>query len=279
VFVIPIRTWTREFRLHTDCRQAARVLAFMKTRPEIQGAALELTDLVVQRVDGFYRLVLPDGSMVEGTALHLLAMMHRIAFASFVEETPGAPLIHAASVRVGGTPVLLVGAEGSGKTTLVLHLIERGHVVEGDEHVLVRETDLVARPRMLHVKASSLAFAPTLAKRICRAPSIADWEGSLIYAVSPAIGGRPWRLTDMRAPHIVLLEPNHGGRTVAKPVSVDRAFNRLLTRCLLPNSGKALAVGRLRRVAREAQAWEMTLGDLSGAERHLRASLDFQNRA
>ena len=32
---------------------------------------------------------------------------------------------------------------------------------------------------------------------------------------------------------------------------------------------QAEAAARLRRVAREAQAWEMSLGDLEGAEKHL----------
>ncbi len=270
MFVIPIRTLTREFRLHTDCRQAARVLAYIETRPKICGTALEPVDLLVQRLGEFYRLALPGSGTVEGTAFHLLDTMHRVVFTSFIEEVPGAPLIHAASVRVGGVPVLLVGAKGSGKTTLALHLMERGHVVEGDEHVAVRETDLVPRPRTLRVKASSSRFAPALARRIRRAPSIADGNGSLIYAVSPAVGGKPWRIAAMRAPCVVFLEPNHGGHTVAKPVSVDRAFNRLLGRCLLPVA-KAPAAARLRRVAREAQAWEMSLGDLEGAERHLTA--------
>jgi hypothetical protein len=223
---------------------------------------------MVQRVDGFYRLALPASGVVEGTAFHLLDMIHRVVFTSFIEEVPGAPLLHAASVRVDGVPILLVGAKGSGKTTLVLHLMERGYGVEGDEHVAVRETDFVTRPRTLRVKASSSRFAPALARRIRRAPSIADWNGTLIYAVSPAIGGKPWRIAPMRAPQIVFLEPNHGGHTVAKPISVDRAFSRLLAHCLLPDA-KGPAAARLRRVAREAQAWEMSLGELEGAERHL----------
>jgi hypothetical protein len=271
VFVIPVRTLTREFRLLTDCRQAARTFAYIEARPEISTAAVASVELVVERSYGFYRLALPDGGVVEGTAIHLLDIVHRLIFAHLDEEAPGAPLIHAASVRVGDVPILLIGAKASGKTTLVLHLLAKGHVVEGDEHVVVYEPDLFARPRTLRVKAGSLAFAPALAAQIRHAPSILDWNGCPIYAVSPSIGGRPWRIWAMRARHLVFLEPNHGGHTAAKPISTDHAFGLLMTRCLLPNTGRAEAAARLRRVAREAQSWEMSLGDLPGAERHLLA--------
>jgi len=266
--VILIRTLTREFRIHVDAQDAAGVLAYIETRPQICGPALRSIDLVVRRVGGFYHLALPDGIVAEGTASHLLDAIHQATFKSFVEEVPGAPLIHGASIRIDGAPILLIGATGTGKTTLALRLVERGHVVEGDEHVAVRASDLVARPRTLRVKADSSRFVPTLATEILAAPSIPEWNGSLIYSVSPAIGGNPWQIAPILAPTLVFLEPNHGGHTVAKPVSVERAFGCLMAACLMPN-GKAEAAARLRRVAREAQAWEMSLGDLEGAEKHL----------
>jgi energy-coupling factor transporter ATP-binding protein EcfA2 len=271
VLVIPVRTLTREFRLRTDCRRAARIFAYVDTRPEISGAVLEPVDLAVERDEGFYRLRLSDGRLVEGTAIYVLETVHRLILGQLGQEAPGAPLIHAACARVRDLPVLLVGAKGSGKTTLVLHLLARGYGVEGDEHVVVRGTDLVTRPRNLRVKQGSLTLVPTLASAIRRAPSVADWNGLPIYAVSPSIAGRPWRIGAMRARHLVFLEPNHGGHTVAKPISTDRAFALLMARCLLPDTGKAQAVARLRAVAREAQSWEMSLGDLAGAERHLLA--------
>ena len=271
MFVIPVRTLTREFRLLTDCRQAARTFAYVETRPQISGAVLEPVDLVVERTQGFYRLLLPDAGLVEGTAIHVLDAVHRFIFGHLTQEVPGAPLIHGASARVRDVPVLLIGAKASGKTTLVLHLIAQGHPVEGDEHVVVREADLVARPRTLRVKEASLMLAPRLASAIRGAPWLPDWNGSAIYAISPAIAGQPWRIAPMRARHLVFLEPNHGGHTAAKPISTDHAFALLMARCLLPDTGRARAAARLRRVAREAQSWEMSLGDLSGAERHLLA--------
>jgi hypothetical protein len=270
VFVIPIRTLTRELRLRTACRRAARTLAFIKTCPEISGARLESTDLEVERRGGFYRLALPDGSITEGTALHLLHTVGHLRQTCLKDELLGAPLIRAASVRVRNTPFLLVGERRSGKTTLVLRLIERGFAVEGDEFVAVLDATVVTCPRTLRVQTSSLDFVATLASRIRRAPFIAGTDGSRVYAVSPDIGGQFWRIAPSRVSRIVFLRPNHGGYTVAKPISTAFAFSRLMSQSLLPDS-KAEGVARLRRIASAGPAWEMGLGDLAGAERHLTA--------
>jgi hypothetical protein len=266
--VIATRTLTREFRLHVDCRRAARVLAYIEARPEISGATFETVDLVVHRVGNFYRIALPDGVIAEGTALHLLDAMHRVTICSFIDEVPGAPLIHAASIRVGGSSMLLIGDKGVGKTTLALYLIERGYIVEGDEHVAVREGDLMARPRTLRVKADSSRFVPKLVDKVHNSPAVEEWNGSAIYAVSPSIGGNSWRIAPFSASHLVFLEPNYGGHSVARTISAERALSRLLKQSLLPDP-RGPAAARLRNVARQAKAWEMSLGDLAGAERHL----------
>jgi hypothetical protein len=271
VSVICIRTLTHEVRVLTDCGQAARKLVYLETRPQILIPPPAVAEVQIERAHGFYRFSLPNGGMVEGSALHVLEALHRFILTLLEEEAPGAPLIHAGSVCLAGVPMLLIGAKSSGKTTLVLELLANGHGVEGDEHVVVREFDLIARPRTLRVKASSLTLVPRLADRIRRAPAILDWKSCPIYAVSPAIAGKEWRISPMQPKHIIFLEANHGGHTVAKSITTEEAFRRLLSRCLLPRTAQSGAVARLRRVTRQTQAWEMSLGDLLGAERHLLA--------
>ena len=224
VSVICIRTLTHEFRVLTDCPQAARTLAYVETRPQILIPPPAVAELQVERAHGFYRLSLPKGGMVEGSALHLLDALHRFILALLEEEAPGAPLIHAGSICLEGVPMLLIGGKSSGKTTLALELLANGHVVEGDEHVIVRESDLIARPRTLRVKASSLTLVPGLADRIRQTPSVLDWESCPIYAVSPAIVGNKWEISPMHPRHIIFLEANHGGHTVAKPITTEEAF-------------------------------------------------------
>jgi hypothetical protein len=126
----------------------------------------------------------------------------------------------------------------------------------------------MARPRTLRVKADSSRFVPKLVDKVCASPSIEEWNGSPIYAVSPSIGGNPWCIAPIFLPHLVFLEPNYGGHSVAKPISADRALSRLLAQCLFPDA-KGAAAARLRRLAQQTRAWEMSLGDLAGAERHL----------
>ena len=93
--------------------------------------------------------------------------------------------------------------------------------VEGDEHVVVREFDLIARPRTLRVKASSLTLVPGLADRIRHTPSILDWKSCPNLRRKSGNRREEWRISPMRPKHIIFLEANHGGHTVAKPITTE----------------------------------------------------------
>jgi hypothetical protein len=267
---VVVRTLTREYRLTTDSDEVAGSLAFMAIAPEIAGADLEVVNIPVEEDSGFLRLRLPDGEMVEGTAAHLLGKLHGFIFRD-VSEAASTPFVHGATV-IGptGNRVLLVGHKACGKTTLVLRLLSEGFLVEGDEHVLIRENDAVARPRTLRVKAGSLPLVPELAAAIARSPFIRTWDGVVIYAVNPEIAGQPWRITAGRIDQLVFLEANHGGRSVMGPVSRDQSFRGLMAGCLMPARGVAAAAARLRRLAAETAGYRLQVGDLDGAVRHLR---------
>ncbi len=59
-----------------------------------------------------------------------------------------------------------VANKGTGKTTLLCHLLSVGAACEGDENIIVRDDDVIARPRLLHVKEGSLPRLPELSRRI-----------------------------------------------------------------------------------------------------------------
>lgn len=267
---IVCRTLRREYRLHPPSEEIAQLLRFVEAEPELQASPpLEVFDIPVRLRDGFLVATLPSGEVVEGTPNHVVSAMHRIVLADLVEGEPGAPFLHGASVMIDGRRILLVGHKGSGKSTLALHLALAGREVEGDEHLVIRENAVVARPRTLRVKEGSLRLVAQLPDQVWRAPYLHNWDGSIIRSISPALGGQPWVIRAGKLDAAVFLVANHGGRSAARPISGKEAFGRLMSEVMLPRTGVATAAGRLRRVATEVPAYQLLLGDLATAEWHL----------
>ncbi|KQW78961.1 hypothetical protein ASC89_11670 [Devosia sp. Root413D1] len=244
-------------------------MRFVEAAPELPALPLEVLDIPVRFRDGFLAATLPSGELVEGTPNHVLSAMHRIILADLVEGEPGAPFLHGATVMIGGRRVLLVGHKGSGKSTLALHLALAGYDVEGDEHLVIRDSEVVARPRTLRVKEGSLHLVAKLPDQVWQAPSVHNWDGSIVRSISPAVGGRPWAIRPGRLDAMVFLVANHGGRSAARPIVSKDAFGRLMGEVMLPRTGVAAAAGRLRQVAVEVPAYQLLLGDLATAEWHL----------
>ena len=266
---IVCRTLRREYRLHSPSDEVAPLLRFVEAAPDLPAPPLEVIDIPVRFCDGFLVATLPSGELVEGTPNHVLSAMHRIILADLVEGEPGAPFLHGATVMIAGRRVLLVGHKGSGKSTLSLHLVLAGHEVEGDEHLVIRDSEVVARPRTLRVKEGSLRLVSGLPDQVWEAPYIHNWDGAVIRSISPAVGGRPWVIRPGKLDAMVFLVANHGGRSAARPIPGKDAFGRLMGEVMLPRTGVATAAGRLRRVAMEVPAYQLLLGDLATAEWHL----------
>lgn len=266
---IVCRTLRREYRLHSPSYEVASLLRFVEAAPDLPAPPPEIVDIAVRWRDGFLVATLPSGELVEGTPNHVLTAMHRVILADLVEGEPGAPFLHGATVMIGGRRVLLVGHKGAGKSTLALHLVLAGHDVEGDEHLVVRDSEVVARPRTLRVKEGSLRLVAAVPEQVWEAPRVHNWDGSIIRAISPEVGGRPWVIRPGRLDAMVFLVANHGGRSAARPIPGKDAFGRLMGEVMLPRTGVATAAGRLRRVAMEVPAYQLLLGDLATAEWHL----------
>ena len=262
------RTLTREYRLACPSAEIAEALAFVGADPEIAGAALQPMVLAVAESRGFLRLELPGGPRLEGDAQHVMSALHGL----FAQETMNAEsdccLVHCATIVHPERPsarILVVGQAGAGKTTLTLKLLDAGYAVEGDEHYLVWARRAIARPRRLRVKGGSLALVPRLAAAIAASPRIAFWDGAPLYAVDPAVAGRPWRIAEGRVEHIVFLEPNHGGLSHIKPIGAREGLRRLLSESVLPKGAVGPAAARLRGIVANARLHALLLGDLDRA--------------
>ena len=245
----------------------------MTIDPEIVGRALDAVDLKIEDNQGFYRVELPNGVASEGTSSHCLDVLHGFLIWDLMRSHAGHPLMHGATVVIDGKRLLITGDKGTGKTTLALFLLTRGHTVEGDEHQLILPDSVVARPRTLRVKPQSLNIIDGLPPIISLSPLYPLQNGTPVYAVNPAIFGRPWRITAGPLHGVVFAQSNHGGRSVAARLSVDEAFGRLMANSYFLKSGYGgygQIAGRLRRLAQETPGYLLRLGDLESAEWHLR---------
>lgn len=263
-----VRTLRREYQIAMPDRETARSLAFMEIAPEIVGVELEPVRLRVEREYGFLSLMLPSGKRVAGTAIHLITKLHSLIMADVLRTEPGAAFLHCSTIVGPRGRAALIGAKGTGKTTLALKLAAAGHLVEGDEHLVIGE-DVVARPRTMRVKQGSLLALPEWANDISRLPFIENWDGGRIYSVNPTIFGTPWRIARGALDRLIFIEANHGGRSVIRPVSPDDAFRQLLPHVMMPSHGIAKAASRLRQLCHTLPAYRLALGDLAGAQHHL----------
>lgn len=258
--------------VHFHCldERLAKRFEFLAAEPDLHELPETIVDVhTCVAHKGFYDFAPPyDGH--PGTSHHLLHRAHQILRHLMVAETPGCPIIHGASIVVDGKRILLMAGKGVGKTTLSLKCLAAGLTVEGDEHVVVRDRDLVARPRTLRVKQGSIAVLPELAPQIVGSPHIADWNGDLIYSVVPRLAGQKWAIRPGRADALVFLTANHGGISSIKPLTANEAFERLIKTTYLPDVYRAAAFGRLRILVAGAQCTEMRLGCLETAVWHLR---------
>lgn len=94
--------------------------------------------------------------------------------------------IHAALVEVNGSLVAIAGPSGAGKTTLVTELALAGHDLHGDEAVFVRDGEVLALPRPLHLKTGGLGVPPALASV---AGTVLDYVDPLVVIDPAAIVG------------------------------------------------------------------------------------------
>jgi hypothetical protein len=262
------RTLTREYRIVCPDAATAEDFAFLAASPEIVGADLATTTLVIENEQGFLRLDMPGGPRLEGDAQHIMSMLHGL----FINEVLGVEdngcLVHCATVVHPNRPssrILVVGEAGAGKTTLTLRLLDAGYAVEGDENFIVWPRRAMARPRTFRVKAGSLAHVPRLAAAIAASPHIDFWDGAPLYAVDPAIAGRPWRIAEGVVENVLFLEPNHGGLSRIKPIGANEGLRRLLAETILPVAGLGPAVARLRGILVKARLFALLVGDLDRA--------------
>jgi hypothetical protein len=264
---VTARTW---FRRVTLCAAEPEILAairYLECDPEIAAPPVEDVVFSIERYRSYFRIV-RNGELVreqmspQGVTESLHAELMFLSLADF----PAASVFHAASLRRGGRRLLLVGPKGGGKTILTFRLIREGYDFEGDEHVFVTPDGVVPRPRCLRVKESAAGLLPDLARLLATAPYYQCSPGPKTYNLDPRTAGAlSWRIERGRVDAVILLRPNHGGYSSARPLPPLEAVREVMQECALPETGRAAAIGAIAKTIGGAQAFDLSLGELDGA--------------
>lgn len=270
MLTVSVRTLRHEFVIRAPDRKTADTLRFMQARPRIPDEPAERIDIEVSRSCGFLSLSLPGYARHEGTAQSILNELHGFHFDLTRAEFPEAALIHGGCLTFEDGHTVVVGDKGAGKTTLLACLATEGWPVCGDEHVVLGSGGATPRPRSLRIKPGTLRYLPPHAREtVLKAPFTVDWQGAPIHAVEPFALSVDWVLRRRPIRNLVFLSGNHGGHSRLSRIGFDDAMARLLLNAILPQQGRARALGEVAAVARSARCWELRNGQLKETARHL----------
>jgi hypothetical protein len=175
--------------------------------------------------------------------------------ALFASAHPDLLWVHAAAATLDGTAVLLVGAAGAGKSTLVVSLVEQSWRLLGDDVVGIRPGRWEALP---------LPFSP----EVRRQPD-QPWEEAHALLERPKDVVRLLRTQVARAPAPVVTMvfpeyvPGPGDSAVIAPTTVVSAAQALAAHCAIDDRPKTLS--EVFRFARAVPSYRLRYRDSTAA--------------
>lgn len=202
----------------------------------------------------------------EAAAETIHVRAHRRAFE--LASLAGWVRVHAATVDLDGTRVLLVGPSGAGKTTFATRLLLDGAQVQGDESVLVRPGTSLAVPRSLHLKPGYDDWLPELAPIAATLPAVGD-----VTMLDPARLGRPLRLQTAPVEHVVILGPPDTEGVVCEPADGGVILEALLVDAFPLAETKSRMIATLAGAIADARGHRLTVGPPDAMVETLRAAV------
>lgn len=194
-------------------------------------------------------VVIADGvSLVEGVdpvraVDTAYGHLHRVAFER--AEAAGWIRVHGAVADLPAGRVVIVGAPGTGKSTLAAQLLLSGADVSGDEWLLARDGTVLAFPRRFHLDSTALDVLPGLASlwsALATMPSHDAAAGNgLRRAIDPLDLGRPWVIGPRPVTALLFLARRHHGANVIERQSSLAAVEQLLAQMFDPDTVSAPA--------------------------------------
>jgi hypothetical protein len=216
--------------------------------------------------DGGYALY-RGGELVSTTSSPSSVLRHLFwdVNRNVIERTRGLLLFHASAVELGGRAVVFPAPMGSGKTTLVSGLIQRGARYLTDEAVAIAPTDLRIRPypKPLSIDTGSWEVLRDLRPRVDR--SLEPFLEAGWYV--PAAGIRRDVIGAPCVPRLVIAPRyERGVPTDLVPIRRSEALVTLAENCFnITDFGPRRSMEILARVVRSSRCYRLTVGDLGDA--------------
>jgi hypothetical protein len=210
------------------------------------GAPADLPAVTVRRAGTAWSVTDRGGTCRCATSIEVAEAVEYALTQAFLALVPDAVHLHAAAVLQGDGATVLVGGEGSGKTSLAFWLSRRGHPVLGDDVALVRAGSRVdAFKRLFKVDPAVLleAALPVEHTRL--------WEPGASTAWYDPSDGAGWA-NDARIASLVLLERGAGRGERLRPLRRSEALSTVLSHLLATGVHGSAAFASLADAVRGA---------------------------
>ena len=178
---------------------------------------------------------------------------------AFVGATPDLIWLHASAASVDGAAILLAGPAGSGKSSLLLQLIDCGWHLLADDAVALRRDrgDALPLPFSPEVRAASCEFEQD-------EPGFLAQPKTLVTIAPNRVASKPAAVSAIVFPEYA----RHASRAVMTPLTVVSAAQALATQVLGDHEG-GRNIAELFHLAGEVPAYRLHYGDSSAAGREL----------
>ncbi|MCP5159233.1 MAG: hypothetical protein H6975_07390 [Gammaproteobacteria bacterium] len=216
-------------------------------------------------------LLLEEGDFLEavGTREDVLHVIYTRVYRRMLERfvLAGWTVLHGAVAKIGDHRLLLLGHKGVGKTSLATRLLYSGHCIEGDEIALERSSQVIALPRLFHLKPGIERQVPELEPVIGQLPT--QPSGAIdILALDPTVLGFDWRIDAGPIDTLIWIIANHGGQTRLEPCAPFEMIRYILESSLGWGETRDVLVAAASRLGRNG-GYTLILGNTHDAAHRL----------
>jgi len=196
-------------------------------------------------------------------AYALLSLIHKQAFQGISNHLR----VHAACAEYRGSRFIVIGDKGAGKTSLMLKLLlsRDGFQVNGDEMVLIDNSQAMPFPRRFHVKSGYMSLFKSFQSAMEASPKFQVSPSHWLYAFSPAEAGFEWDIDYKPIQGIYFLTPNHGRGTFVEKCSRLQMLQNIMPLSYLSPSGEQLKIPRFCDLINTVKSYNLHIGNLDRA--------------